>query len=147
MNIACFAKSNTMVEQQLFSYKIKFLISKLGINKVVAFLGEPLCPFFLLTLALSNLPIVVAQPDQARRHGGHSGTVPPQLTACALPNKNCAPPNENCAPPSEDIAPKKWTGSGLLKCKSRPKLVFASGIFFRGLKPDFMAFLGERPFF
>ena len=35
-----------------------------------------------------------------------------------------APPNENCALPSEDCAPKKLTGSGLLDCKSRPKLVF-----------------------
>ena len=34
------------------------------------------------------------------------------------------PPNENYAPPSEDCAPKKLTGSGLLECKSRPKLVF-----------------------
>ena len=54
-------------------------------------------------------------------HGGIPGRAP-QMTACA-------PPNENCAPPSEDCAPKKWTGSGLLECKTRPKLVFASGIF------------------
>ena len=40
-----------------------------------------------------------------------------------------APPNENCAPPSEDCAPKKITGSWLLECKSRSKLVFASVIF------------------
>ena len=33
------------------------------------------------------------------------------------------------APPSEDCAPKKLTGSGLPECKSRPKLVFATGIF------------------
>ena len=39
--------------------------------------------------------------------GGHSGAVPPQMTACA--------------PPSEDCVPKKLTGSGLLECKSRPK--------------------------
>ena len=45
-----------------------------------------------------------------RRQGGHTGAVPSQLTACA--------------PPSEDCAPKKLTGSGLLECKSRPKLVF-----------------------
>ena len=46
----------------------------------------------------------------------------PQMTACAHPN-------ENCAPPSEDCVSKKLTGSGLLECKSRPKLVFATGIF------------------
>ena len=49
--------------------------------------------------------------------GGHSGAVPPQMTACA-------PPNGNCAPPSEDCAPKKLTGSKLPECKSTPKLVF-----------------------
>ena len=46
----------------------------------------------------------------------------PQTTACT-------PPNENCAPTSEDCAPKKLTGSGLLECRSRPKLVFATGVF------------------
>ena len=61
---------------------------------------------------------------QARRYegGGHSGVVPPQMTACA-------PPNENCAPPSKDCAPKQLTDSGLLDCKSRPnspKLVFTA---------------------
>ena len=63
--------------------------------------------------------------SQARRHGGHSGAVPPQMTACA-------PPNVNRVPPSEDYAPKKLTGSGLLECKSRPKtpkLVFTGRIF------------------
>ena len=49
--------------------------------------------------------------------GGHSGAVFPQMTACAPPNGNCAPPNEDCSP-------KKLTGSKLLECKSRPKLVF-----------------------
>ena len=34
-----------------------------------------------------------------------------------------------CAPPSEDCAPKKFPGSGLLECKSRPKLASATGIF------------------
>ena len=53
--------------------------------------------------------------------GGIPGPCP-QMTACAHPN-------ENCAPPSEDCASKKLTGSGLLECKSRPKLVFATGIF------------------
>ena len=62
-------------------------------------------------------------PMQARRHGGHSGAVPLQMTACAPPDENCAPP------PSEDCAPKKLTGLGLLECKSGPKLVFATGIF------------------
>ena len=56
---------------------------------------------------------------------GHSGAVPPQMTAYA-------PPNEHCAPPSEDCAPKKLTGSGILECESRPetpKLMFTSRIF------------------
>ena len=47
----------------------------------------------------------------------------------APPNDCLCPPNENSAPPSNDCAPKKLTRSGLLKCKSRPKLVFATGIF------------------
>ena len=34
-----------------------------------------------------------------------------------------------CAPQSEACAPKKLTGLGLLKCRLRPKLVFATGIF------------------
>ena len=61
------------------------------------------------------------EADPAPR-GGHTRAVPPQMTACA-------PPNENCAPPSEDCAPKKLTGSGLLECKLRPKVVFATRIF------------------
>ena len=47
----------------------------------------------------------------------------------APPNDCLCPPNENCAPPSEGCAPQKLTGLGLLECKSRPKLVFATGIF------------------
>ena len=39
------------------------------------------------------------------------------------------PPKEKLCPPSEDCAPKKLTGSGLLECISRTKLVFATGIF------------------
>ena len=54
---------------------------------------------------------------QTRRHGGHTGAVPPQLAACA-------PLNETCAPPSEDCTPKKLTGLGLLERKSRHKLVY-----------------------
>ena len=53
---------------------------------------------------------------------GHSGAVPPQMTACAAPN-------ESCAPPSEDCAPKKSTDSVLLECKPKPKtpkLVFTA---------------------
>ena len=47
------------------------------------------------------------------------------------PNSNecLCPPNENCAPPSEDCALKELTGSGLLECKSRPKLVFGTRIY------------------
>ena len=46
--------------------------------------------------------------------GGHSGAVPPQITACA-------PPNESCAPPTEDCAPKKLIGTELPECKTRPE--------------------------
>ena len=55
--------------------------------------------------------------SQARRHGGHSGTVPPQMTACA--------------PATKDCVPKKLTGSELVECKSRlktPELVFTARI-------------------
>ena len=55
------------------------------------------------------------------------------------------PPKWLLVPPSEDFAPKKLTGSGLLECKSRPKLVFATGIFV--VFVDFMTFLGWRLFF
>ena len=60
---------------------------------------------------------------QARRHGvAFRGRAPPKWLL--------VPPNENCAPQARTVsAPKKLTGSGLLECKSRPKLVFASGIF------------------
>ena len=85
--------------------------------------------------------------NQAQRHGGSSGAVPPQITACT-------PPNENCAPPSEDCAMKKFTDSGLLECKSRPKtpkMVFTGyRSYFRnfcGLTPDFRKLLGRKPFF
>ena len=52
-------------------------------------------------------------PAQTRRHGGHTGAVPPQLIACA-------PLNENCAHPSEDCAPKKLLGSGLWSANRGP---------------------------
>ena len=39
------------------------------------------------------------------------------------------PPKQKSPPPSKDCSPKKLTGSRLLECKSRPKLVFATGIF------------------
>ena len=62
------------------------------------------------------------QFGQARRHGGgHFGAVPPKWLLVLPKWKLCSP--------SEDCAPKKLTGSGLLECKSRPKLVFGSGIF------------------
>ena len=62
--------------------------------------------------------IIHIHTDPAPRGGGHTRAVPLQMTACA-------PPNKNCDPTSEDCAPKKLTCSGLLECKSRPKLVFA----------------------
>ena len=30
--------------------------------------------------------------------GGHTGAVPPQLSACAPPNENCAPPQARTVP-------------------------------------------------
>ena len=55
--------------------------------------------------------------------GEHSGAVsPPNDCLCPLQTKIVPPPSEDCAP-------KKLTGSGLLKCKSRPKtpkLVFTA---------------------
>ena len=75
---------------------------------------------------------------QARRHGGHYGAVPPQMTACA-------PPNEHCAPPREDCATKKLTVSGLLECKSRPKTSKFARILRR--QPEFEEILGRKPFF
>ena len=57
--------------------------------------------------------VILLGPGPAPR-GAFQG-LPPQLSACA--------------PPSKDCAPKKLTGSGLLECKSRPKLVFGTRIF------------------
>ena len=57
---------------------------------------------------------------------GHSGAVPPQVTACA-------PPYEICAPPSEECAPKKLTEIDVIH------LYFRN---FCGLTPDFIKFLG-----
>ena len=55
---------------------------------------------------------------QTRRHGSHSGAVPPQITACA--------PQTRIVNPSEDCAPKKVTGSVPLECSWRsetPKIL------------------------
>ena len=60
--------------------------------------------------------LVSVYQRQTRSHGGHIEAVPPQMTACA-------PQTKIVPPPSEDCAPKKLTGSRLLECKSRPKLV------------------------
>ena len=78
---------------------------------------------------------------QARRHGGVFRGRAPQMTACA-------PPSENCASPSEDCAPKKLTGSGLLECKSRPKIGVYRPYFgyFCGLAPVYIKLLERRPF-
>ena len=40
---------------------------------------------------------VAARPGATE---GHSGAVPPQMTACA-------PQNENCAPPGRELCPKE----------------------------------------
>ena len=45
------------------------------------------------------------------------------------PNDFLCPPKRKLCPPSENCAPKKLTGLGLQECKSRPQLVFATGIF------------------
>ena len=37
-------------------------------------------------------------PDRPGATGGHTGAVPPQLTACAPPNENCAPPKRGLCP-------------------------------------------------
>ena len=60
---------------------------------------------------------VICGLGQTRRHGGHTGAVPPQLTACI-------PPNENCAPPKRGLCPEEINRFGALERKSRPKLVF-----------------------
>ena len=71
---------------------------------------------------------------QTRRHGGHTGAVPPQMTSCA-------PLNENCTPPSEDCAPKKLTGLGLLECKSRPNFSYFRNLHdILGIKTFFFIF-------
>ena len=63
------------------------------------------------------------------------GRAPPQMTACA--------------PPSEDCGPKKFTGSGLLECKSRPKLVFFVDwhrISWHFWDENLFSFFGDHPF-
>ena len=54
--------------------------------------------------------------SQTRRHGGHTGAVPPQLTACA-------PPKRKLCPPKRGLCPEEIDRFGALERKSRPKLV------------------------
>ena len=64
---------------------------------------------FIKTRNLVPLP-------QARRHtGGHTGAVPPQLTACA--------PQTKIVPPKRGLCPEEINRFGALERKSRPKLV------------------------
>ena len=54
-------------------------------------------------------------PAQSRRHGGHTGAVPPTDCLC--------PPKRKLCPPKRGLCPEKTIGLGALERKSRSKLV------------------------
>ena len=71
---------------------------------LLCFVSGIVCQYVISTGTISNTSIY--QPQSVIESIRYTRAVPPQLTACA-------PPNKNCAPPSEDCAPKKLTCSGL----------------------------------
>ena len=66
---------------------------------------------------------------QARRHGRHSGAVPPQRTACA-------PPNENCAPPKRGLCPEEINRLGAIGVQFEVKILIIT-----------LEFVGKNYFF
>ena len=73
--------------------------------------------FWSPTPPSSNCALVMLHWSRPGATGGIPGPCPHKWLL--------VPPQTKIAhPPSEDCAPKKLTGSGLLECKSRPKLVF-----------------------
>ena len=57
-------------------------------NKTVTLLCIPEQPVF-------NFVYIAFTIKQVRRHRGHVGAVPPQITACASPSKNYVPQSED----------------------------------------------------
>ena len=89
---------------------------------------------------------------QARRYGGHSEAVPPQMTAGVSPNKNCAPPKWGLCP--EEIKRFGATGVQIEAYYSqirvyRPRIgeqeLFSCD--FCGHTRDFIKLLGRWPVF
>ena len=72
---------------------------------------------------------------QTRRHrGAYRGRAPP--TGCLWP------PNENCSPPKRGLCPEKINRLGASGAQIEAQINV-----FCGLTPDFVTFLGWRPFF
>ena len=76
------------------------------------------------------------QALQARRHGGHSVAVLPQMTACA--------PQTKFVPPKRALFPKKIIRIGATGMQIDVQLGVWHPYFcnFCGLTPDFIKFLG-----
>ena len=105
---------------------------------IFQFKAVPLCKKFFS----ENFCPVCDCLVQGRRHGG-------AFRSRAPPSDCLCPPKQKLCPLSEDCAPKKLTGSGLLECKSRPKLVFGTRKFviFWDLHRISQNFWGEDHFF
>ena len=73
---------------------------------------------------------------QGRRHGGHSGAVPPEMTACA--------PKTKIVPPERGLRPEEINRFGATRVQIEAQIGFWQRYFcnFCGLTPDFMTFLG-----
>ena len=72
----------------------------------------------LLMLSLSLRLSIHNRPGATR---GHFGAAPPKRKLCSPKRKLCSPKRGLCT--------KELNRLGVLECKSRPKLVFATGIF------------------
>ena len=66
---------------------------------------------------------------ETRRHGGHTGAVPSQMTACA-------PPNENFAPQARTVPRRILQARGYWSANPGPNWCFC------GLTSNFMTFFG-----
>ena len=79
--------------------------------------------------------------DRPGATGGIPGPCPPEMTACA-------PPNENCAPPERGLCPEEINRLGVTGVQIKAQIGVCHRYFcnFCELTPDFMTYLGWRPF-
>ena len=97
---------------------------------------ERLCQLLSKPPAPFNTALV-----QARRHGGHSGPCPPKW--------QLVPPKRKLCPPQARTVPRKNNSLGATGVQIETQIGVCQRYFhnFCGLTPDFMTFLGWRPFF